>query len=288
MDRYWRGSASAVISAVAYGLMPIFARRAYGMGVGVQELLLVRFVLAFLVIGLFLRLTRRKSSPSRKQLPFLLALGGIGYFTLANLYFISLLYIPVSVVALILYTYPALVTMGSLALGWERASMPLISALSLALLGLYLVVNPILSVGPIGFLMTFGAAVVYTIYILVSTRVLRGLGGDVASLYVAGSAGVSFLLYDALTGRMNFGWGLEAWVWAILIAVVSTAIAGTAFFQAVKLIGPSKASILSLIEPITSIVAASVVFGEFLGINQLIGGALILLATVIAAVSTRT
>lgn len=288
MDRYWQGSASAVISAVAYGLMPIFARMAYGMGVGVQELLLVRFVLAFLVIGLFLRLTRRKLSPSRKQMPFLLALGGIGYFTLANLYFISLLYIPVSVVALILYTYPALVTMGSLALGWERASMPLIAALSLALLGLYLVVNPVLSVGSIGFVMAFGAAIGYTIYILVSTRVLRGLGGDVTSLYVAGSAGVSFLFYNTLTGRMNFEWGLEAWVWAILIAVVSTAIAGTAFLHGVKLIGPSKASILSLIEPITSIVAASVVFGEFLGINQLIGGALILLATVIAAVSMRT
>ena len=57
MNHRWRGSILVLVSAVSFGFMPIFARFAYGSGVGVQELLFVRFLLAFLLMGIFLRLT---------------------------------------------------------------------------------------------------------------------------------------------------------------------------------------------------------------------------------------
>jgi drug/metabolite transporter (DMT)-like permease len=65
-------------SAISFGLMPIFARFPYQNHVEVQELLLVRFVLAFLVMGLSLFLKRRGLVPPRNQLLVLLALGGVG------------------------------------------------------------------------------------------------------------------------------------------------------------------------------------------------------------------
>lgn len=285
MDRYWRGTAFVLISAVSYGFMPIFARFAYESGFGVPELLLLRFALAFVVMGSFLRVTRKGLSTTKKQLFFLLALGGIGYFVLSSLYYVSLLYISVPVQALIFYTYPVFVTTGSLALGWEKASVPLASSLLLALMGLYLVVNPIINIVIIGFLLALGAAITYTIYILASTRALKGLSGEVASFHVIGAAALSFLIFDSLTGSVHIAWNYESWVWPILIAIVSTAIAMTAFFQGIKLIGPSTASVLSLTEPITSVIAASILFNELLNMYQWIGGLLILLATIIAAIS---
>lgn len=272
-----------VISAVSFGFMPVFARLAYGEGVGVLELLLVRFALAFLVIGVLLRLTGRNLSASKNQLLFLSALGGIGYFLQATLYFNSLLYIPVPAVALILYTYPVFVTVGSLALGFEKASASLALSLILALAGLYLVVTPIHGFVLIGFLMALGAAITYTVYILVSTRVLKKLGGEVASFWVMGSAALSFTVYGLFKGGVHMAWGYGAWVWLILISVVSTAVAATTFFQGLKLVGPSTSSILSLIEPITSVIAASILFDEFLSVYQLIGGLLVLLAASIVA-----
>lgn len=285
MDRYWRGIAFVLISAISYGLMPIFARFAYEGGFGIPELLLLRFAIAFVVMGSFLYMTGKGLTTSKRQFLELLALGGVGYFTLSSLYYASLLYISIPVQALIFYMYPALVTMGSLALGWEKASAPRVSSLLLALAGLYLVVNPIANVVLIGFLLAFCAAITYTMYILASARALKGVGGEVASFHVIGAAALSFLIYGSLTGRAHIAWSIQSWVWPILIAIVCTAIAMTTFFQGLKLIGPSTASILSLIEPITSVIAASLLFKEFLSAYQWIGGLLILLAAAVAAIS---
>jgi drug/metabolite transporter (DMT)-like permease len=287
MNERWRGSLLVVVSAASFGLMPIFARFAYGRGVGVEELLFIRFLIAFLAMGLFLYLNGGARPPPPRRLLALLGLGAIGYFAQSTLYFNSLLYIPVSVVALVLYTYPAFVTAGSLALGWEKVSGPVLASLALATTGLTMVAQPALDIVPIGLLLALGASVTYTAYILVSTHVLRGLRGEVASFYVMGGASLSFGLVGSLAGRIRIGWDLEGWIWVSLIAVVATALAATAFLQGLKLVGPSRASILSLVEPLTSIMAAYAVFGERLGVLQWVGGSLILLGATVAALSIR-
>jgi len=285
MNYRWRGSILVLVSAVSFGLMPIFARLAYESGVGVQALLFIRFVLAFLLMGILLRLTGRVSIPSGKQLLAVLALGGVGYFLQSTLYFTALLYIPVSVVAPVLYTYPAFVTAGSLALGWERASIPVVLSLLLVLVGLALLANPVFNVSVVGFLIALGAAVTYTAYILVSTRALKGVRGEVGSLYVMGAAGLSFGISGLLAGELHLRWGLEAWVWVVMVSLISTSLAITTFFQGLKLIGPSRASILSIAEPLTSIATASILFNELLSITQWMGCLLILLATIFVALS---
>ncbi len=285
MNYRWRGNILVLVSAVSFGLMPIFARFAYGSGAGVQALLFVRFTLAFVVMGFYLGLTGKLCLTSRKQLSVLFALGGIGYFLQSTLYFTALLYIPVSVVALLLYTYPAFVTALSLAFGWEKTTVPLISSLVLALAGLVLVANPVFNVSAVGLLMALGAALTYTAYILVSTRVLTGVNGEVASFFVVGAAAVSFGLSALLTGQIHVAWGLDAWIWASIISLVSTSFAVTTFFQGLRLVGPSRASILSISELITSVVSASIIFHELLSVTQWVGGLLILFATALAAVS---
>jgi len=287
VKRHWRGNALVLCSAISFGFMPIFARLAYQNNVNVRELLLVRFVIAFLAMGVFLLVTGRHVIPARNQLLVLLVLGAVGYFAQSTLYFTSLLYIPVSVVALILYTYPPFVVAGSLVLGWEKMSLTLALCLTLALVGLGLVANPAGNIVLLGVLMALGASVTYTIYILVSTKVLRNVSGEVASFYVTGAAALTFLLSNSLTGGINISWSLQAWIWVLLISL-SSSLAITTFFQGVRLIGPSRSSIISSIEPVTSIIAASVVFTESLSIYQSVGGLLIVLATLVTAFSKKT
>jgi len=286
MDYRWRGSILVLVSAVSFGLMPIFARLAYESGaVGVQELLFIRFVLAFLLMGIILRFTGRTSIPSRNYLLVLLALGGVGYFLQATLYFTALIYIPVSVAALVLNTYPAFVTAGSLALGWEKFSVSIILSLLLALVGLALVANPILDVSVVGILMALSASITYTAYILASSRVLDRLGGDIGSFYIMGAASFSFGISSLLTGELHLTWNFEAWIWILMISLVCTFLAVTTFFQGLKLVGPSRTAILSVAELVTSVLAASIIFNELLSMTQIIGGLLILLAMLLAAFS---
>jgi len=175
-----------LVSAVSFGLMPIFARFAHAQGVGVDELLFLRFLLGFVIVGVILVLRGRLNLPSRMDLLFLILLGALVYFLQSFLYFTALLYSPVAIVALILYTYPVFVTIGALTLGWEKISGILAGASVIAILGLVLIANPFGSIIGVGIIFALGSSIFYTIYILSGSRVLRRVKGDVAVFYIMG------------------------------------------------------------------------------------------------------
>ncbi len=283
VDRELLGTFLVLVSAVSFGLMPIFARFAYLAGVGVGELLFLRFTFASVIMAIFLGLTGKFVRPSGRQILFLLALGGIAYFLQATLYFTSLTLLPVPLVALILYSYPAFVVAGSISLGWETLSRRTQASLILALIGVILVANAGVSFKVIGVVMALGAAVTYSIYILASSRALKGLSGEAAILYVMIGAAASFALSNLFAGNFQTALQPRAWIWIILITLVCTCIAATTFFMGLRLVGPSRSSILSVMEPLTSIIVASLLFGELLNLQQLIGGLFIIGAVIVIA-----
>ena len=270
-------------SAVCFGFMPIFARLAYAQGVGVDGLLFVRFLLAFLIMGVILVASRRLVLPRMWDLLVLVVLGAVVYFLQAILYFTSLLYSPVAVVALLLYTYPVLVTVSVSVLGWERISGKLAGAVAIAILGLLLIANPFGN--PVGFgaILAFGSAVTYTVYMLSGSKILRRVRGDVAAFYVIGAASVSFGLTGEFTGTFHLNWGLMGWFWVATITVLCTVFGITAFFIGLSMIGPSRAALISIMEPATAVFASVLLFGNALSALQWFGGLLILAATTATA-----
>lgn len=283
-DRELLGTLLVMVSAVSFGLMPIFARFAYMAGVGVGELLFLRFAFASIIMAIFLGLTGKFVRPSGRQTLSLLALGGIAYFLQATLYFTSLTLVPVPLVALILYSYPAFVTAGSISLGWETLSRRIQASLLLALIGVILVANAGVRFNVIGVVIALGAAITYSIYILASSRALKGLSGEAAILYVMIGAAASFALSNLFAGNFQTALEPEAWIWIILITVVCTCLAATTFFMGLRLVGPSRGSILSVMEPLTSIIVASFLFGELLNLQQWVGGLFIIGAVLVVAI----
>lgn len=286
MRDYWRGSAYVLLSAFFYGLLPIFARFAYAGGVGVQVLLLFRFSISFLTMGALLGLTKRARLPSRRQLLTMIGLGAIGYFFQSNFYFLSLLFVPVAVTALILYLYPALVTTASFLLGYERASTRILLSLGLALIGSALVANPIFNIDVRGVIFAFAAAVTYTCFILISSKELKDVEGELTAFYIIGGATLSFIIYSLGKGTIEIGWSAEVWLWILMISIVSTSLAVMLFFRGLRIVGPSRTSILSTVELITSVVVAAIVFRELLSPIQIIGGLMILLGAILAALGS--
>jgi drug/metabolite transporter (DMT)-like permease len=286
LDEHVQGVAFVLVSAFCFGLLPIFARLAYPQGVLVNELLLTRFVLAFVLIGIPLLLSRKLVRPGRKDLLILIGLGSIGYFLQSFLYFRAIVTISVSIASLILYTYPALVTLSAYLLGWEKASTNIVSSVVLSLSGLVLVANPIFQAWSAGELLALGAAVSYTLYIVVSTRVLQNVRGEVAAFWVMGSAALSFAFYGAFTGTLRYRWTPEGWVWVVMLSIC-TAVAVTLFFRGIALIGSSRSSLISLFEPITSVFFAFLLFGDSLTVSQWIGAGLILVGAALAALTHK-
>ena len=287
-----RGAGLCLLSAAAFGTLGIFGRLASDAGADTATTLLVRFGLAALVFAAVLLRTgrwRALRGLSRRVVLTGLALGAAGYSLQSGLYFAAIGRLDVSLVALLLYTYPAFVTIAALALGRLAPSPRIAAALTLASAGLVLV---LVAAGTgafdvTGALMAIGASLTYTTYILVSDGIVGAVDPFALALLVLTGATVSFSVAGLATGSIDFALPAEAWLWLVLIALVSTVVAVSAFFAGLRRVGPSEAAILSTFEPPVTVALAFAVLGERLSVVQLAGGALVLAAVVLLQLPAR-
>jgi drug/metabolite transporter (DMT)-like permease len=290
--RAMRGALLCLMSAAAFGTLGIFGKLASDAGASVATTLLVRFGLAALVFAAALRLTGGWSALRRlprRVVLIGLGLGAAGYSLQSGLYFAAIGRLDVSMVALLLYTYPAFVTLAAVALGRAAPSLRIGAALAVASAGLVLV---LLAAGTGAFdlpgaLMALGASLTYTTYILVSDRIVGEVDPFALALLVLTGATASFSVAGVATGSLDFALSGEAWVWLVAIALVSTVVAVSAFFAGLRRVGPSEASILSTFEPPVTVALAFVVLGERLTVAQLAGGALVLAAVIVLQLPAR-
>ena len=297
------GPALCLLSAACFGAMAVFGKLAYDEGVSPQALVLLRFILAAALLGLLLLLRPgardgveqgeagavARGGSRRRPLLVALGLGAIGYATQASFFFAALERIDAPLVVLVLYTFPVMVTVAAVLLGREQLTAAKLAALVTASCGTLLV---LVGAGGLGFdwlgvALAFGAAVAYTLYILVAdTTVQRVPPLLLATLVMAGAA-TTLSLRALLSGGISLDFGLAGWFWIACIAVVSTVVSMLAFFAGLKRTGPSTASILSTFEPVTTTVLAAVVLDEFLTPVQLGGAALVLASVAVVQLRPR-
>jgi len=286
VDVFSPGTLFCLGSGAAFGSMAIFGKLAYGEGVNVGTLLAVRFLLgAALFWGLVIAGSRLAETRGlqRRDVGIGLALGGAGYAAQAGLYFAALQRIDASLLSLLLYTFPAIVTAAAVALGRDRVDRRKLIALALTSSGLVLVLAGAAagSFDAIGAAMAIGAALVYSVYILVSEGVAGRTNPYVLSALVCSGAAVTLTLGSSLLGQFHPGAvTADGWLWLCCIAGVSTVAAISLFFAGLRLVGPATASILATVEPVVTVFLAFLVFGETLASLQLLG-ALMVLASVL-------
>jgi drug/metabolite transporter (DMT)-like permease len=281
------GRLLCIASAAAFGAMAIFGKLAFEEGATTGTLLAVRFVLAAAMLWCLLvargELHTVRALP-RRDLALALGLGTCGYALQAGCYFVALGRIEASLLALLLYTFPAIVTVAAVALGRERLDRRRVLALGLVSVGLALVVAGA-GTGAfegVGVALGLGAACVYSTYILVSDGISQRLPALTLATLVCTGAAVSLLIGSTALGQFRpaaltaAGWG-----WLVCLAAISTVGAITMFFAGLSRVGPTSASILSTVEPLVTVMLASIVFAERLSAEQLAGGALVLAAVLV-------
>lgn len=283
------GAAFVIASAVAFGVMPIFGKLAFEAGVSVTTLLAVRFAMAAPVLwagvlarGAFPRVSRGVKLRA-------LALGGFGYAVQSGLYFAALSRMDASVLSLILYGYPAMVTGAAILLRREPASRRRLAALVTASLGIVLVLlgSGGGSLDTVGVLLGVGASLTYTTYILVSDAVTAHLEPLPLAAFVATGAVLTLVPFGVITGSLDFGFASDGWLWVALAALVSTVSAIVLFFSGMTRVGPSTAAILSTLEPPVTVALVFVAFGQSLGAVQVLGALAVLGAAVIVNLPQR-
>jgi drug/metabolite transporter (DMT)-like permease len=277
------GTLLCLASAAAFGAMAIFGKLAFENGVTVGTLLAVRFLLAAVLLwGLLLArggVAAELRALRGRDVVLALGLGAIGYACQSGGYFAALERLDASLLSLLLYTFPAMVTVAAIVLGRERAEGRRLVALALTSGGLVLVLAGAGTgtLDPVGMVLGLGAAVVYSAYILIGERVGARMRPRMLATLVSTGAAVTLTAGAGLLGQLRPGNVTPAgWGWLGCLAVISTVAAIGLFFAALRRIGPTMAAILSTAEPLVTVLLAFLVFGETLGALQLLGGALML------------
>lgn len=285
-----RGVLFCLLSAACFATLGVFGELATDAGAGLASLLLVRFGIAAALFWIAARgLTRVRGLP-RRTVATGLALGAVGYSLQAVLFFAAIERMDVSLVSLLLYTYPAFVTVAALVLGRTEPSARIAGALVVTSAGLALV---LLAAGTgsfdlAGALFAVAAALTYTTYILVSETVVGRVDPFALSALVLSGGTATFAVFGVASGELDLALSGEAWLWLTAMAVVSTFVAVSAFFAGLRSVGSSEAAILSTFEPPVTVLLAFLALGERLTAAQLAGGALVLGAIIVLQLPRRT
>lgn len=275
-----RGALLVALSAGAFGAMAIFGRYAYAGGTDVLGLLTLRFVIGGGVLAAVAR-HRGVIWPRGRSLAGIVAMGSLGYVGQSLCYFIALQHAQASLVALLLYLYPAFVTLlAALWLG-ERLTRVKLAALALCLGGSALMVGGGHG-DPIGIALALTAAVVYSLYIVAGARVTRNVDPlattAIVCLSAAGVFGGVSIVRTLAGAPPHLPATPAAWAALIAIALVSTVTAMLAFFAGLTRLGAARTSMLSTLEPVVTVLLAAVLLGERLSLVQWCGGAAVLAA----------
>src|SRR6056297_1998489 len=179
MDDETVGIALVVVSAIGFGTLGIFGVIAAGEGLSIPTVLALRFALATVVVWTVLWHRGQVRLPNRRILATAFALGAGGYAVQSGLYFFGLEFMTAGMVGIVLYTYPAFVVALVAVVHPDRVTPRLMGALGLSIGGVALVtgVDPA-GVDPRGVAVVLGAALAYSLYIVVSQRALTTVDAE--------------------------------------------------------------------------------------------------------------
>ncbi len=267
-----------LVSAASFGALPIIGRFAYADGLDVTTMLFLRFTLAALLMFAWMAV-RREPFPRGRTLLQLAGMGGLGYVGQSFCFMSAIQYASTGLVSLLLYLYPVIVTLLTVIFHKVKLTPRTIAALLLATLGAALTANP--EGGKLtGVALAISAALIYSVYILVGTGVMKKVTAIQSSAVIFASAA---LVFGALTLARGAHWPASAngWLAVSAIAVVATLLPVATFLAGLKIIGATDSSLLSTLEPVVTVILAALVLGEAVKPFMLVGGVLILAAVVL-------
>ena len=259
--------------------MPIFVKLVYKSGANPINTLVLRFLFSAFILLIYIRIKNINLYINKNQIKIILFMSICGYSITSILIFFSYKFIDVGIAGMIIHSYPLIVMILSIIFLKEKFRLKKLLCSMLTFIGIVLMigVKEKSSVNLIGVILAILAAISYAIYCIeADNKYIKYLNEYVVTFYVICVTTIIGLVTGLLTNSFKKPIGWMGIVLIIFIALFSTVISLIFFIKGVKIIGPINASILSALEPVTSLVLGVIVLGEKLSLNVVLGGLLII------------
>lgn len=248
-------------AALCVALMPSLTRLAYEAGANPGTTVFIRTLTSVALLGTYMTWARKSF---RIPVPLMVAaiVATLSSAAMNYGFMAAVFHMDISLTILIMFVHPFLVSLWYHLAGGPRMTALSLGCTAMAFLGLALALAVSFETASrLGMALAAGAALACTVMVVAMLKVNQRVGGATTNFHMAFW---SMLLFGALLAfgaevappRTALGWASAmgngiAWIGAYL-----------AFLGATRLIGPSRATILSFMEPVAAILLAAALFGE--------------------------
>jgi drug/metabolite transporter (DMT)-like permease len=256
-----------------------------------NTLLFLRMTLSlpfFLAIGWWLR-----SQPPRltaRDWLIVAALGFIGYYGASFLDFIGLQYVGAGVGRLVLFLFPTLVLLLSFLFLHKKPSARELVAIVVSYAGIALVVSTQIAPTTEGRLFLFGAllifagALLYAIYLVAGSQVVKRLGSMRFTAYsMAISSAPAVVQFFVLEPLAALELPAKVWAYAIVLATLSTVVPVFLQAEALKRIGANHFAIIGAVGPVSVALTSAAGLDEPFTWVQAVGGLLVIFGVLLVS-----
>lgn len=279
-----KGYLFAILSAVIYGCMPLMAKHIYEDGVNPMTLVFLRNTCALLPLALLAYQQNRTLKIPAGKLPRIGLIASLGCCITPILLFSSYQFIDSGTATVFHFIYPAIVVVSEILFARKKTQPGNLISVLICICGICLFYSPQQTPDLTGSVLALSSGFTFAAYVvLLSHFDNRAASGFLFSFYIAAASSIAAFLICLFTQGFAFPSTLRGWELCILFSLLVTVGAVVLFQQSAFLIGSERTSILSTLEPITSIIIGVAVFGESLGIRTLMGSALVVTASLLIA-----
>lgn len=285
------GYPAGIITGITYGLNPLFGMPLIKNGAAIESILFFRYGIAVLILGALLLMDKQSFKVTRKQAGILLVLGLL-YTSSSMLLFQAYNYVPSGLATTLVFLYPVLV---ALIMVFLRVvpSWQVWLAIVATFLGVIIMTqsDSTQTINPLGVLLSLGSALVYALFIVIINRskTISLISNSLLTFYALSVGAIVFLGTVVASGE-HLTTGIETnrdWLNLVGLAILPTIVSTASLAVATRNIGATKASVLGVFEPITAILVGTLVFGEALTNNIIIGILIAMFAVTFMIITTK-
>lgn len=285
------GYPAGIITGITYGLNPLFAVPLMKNGAATESILFFRYAFAVLLLGLFLLLRKQSFRVSGKQIGVLFVLGLL-YTSSSIFLFDAYEYIASGLATTLVFLYPVLVAIIMVFLK-VVPSWPVWLAIAATFGGVLIMTQSDGSqtINPIGVLLSIASALVYALFIVIINRskAIAGISNSLLTFYTLMVGAIVFIgkilsSDTAITAGITTG---ADWLNLVGLALLPTIVSTATLAIASRNIGATKASVLGVFEPITAIIVSTLMFGEPLTTNIIVGISIAMVAVTFMITVTK-
>jgi drug/metabolite transporter (DMT)-like permease len=266
-----------LLSCVTIGVAPVLASLALDGGSNALSIVTARNLIMAISLAMVLLALRRPFKIPGGALRRSLAMGPV-YILLGVGYLGAVAYIPVNLTILIYFLHPLLIGIFVRLTGHESVSFPGIMALCLATIGLGIAIGAQwMHLNPVGLGLALMSAIACTIMIVGNSITMKSAESLAVTFWMVLSAAILLAVFQIIFGKMLWPANADGWIGFLGVGLAYT-IGITVFFMAIPILGATRATMLTNIEPLLGIGFAMILLNERITWLQASGTVLVLVS----------